>query len=79
MVTRTASCKEIESKPESLELPVKLQTEQLTSSRDLLMAEQKAYTTLADLFDKVVPDSVARNSAQFYFLLDGLLVHSSTL
>lgn len=56
------------------ELPVKLQTEQLTSSRDSLIAEQKADTTLADLFDKVVPDSVVRNSAQCYFLLDGLLV-----
>jgi hypothetical protein len=60
------------SKPESLELPVKLQTEQLTSSRDSLMAEQKADTNLADLFDKVVPDSVVRNSAQCYFLLVGL-------
>lgn len=38
------------------------------------MAEQKADSTLADLFDKVVPDSVVRNSAQCYFLLDGLLV-----
>ncbi len=73
-VTRAASRKEAESKPESLELPVKLQTEQLTSSRDSLMAEQKADTTLADLFDKVVPDSVVRNIAQCYFLLDGLLV-----
>jgi hypothetical protein len=64
-VTRADSRKEIESKPKSLELPVKLQTEQLTSSRDSLMAEQKANTTLADLFDKVVPDSVVRNSALF--------------
>ena len=32
-VTRSASCKEVESKPESFELPVKLQIEQLTSSR----------------------------------------------
>jgi hypothetical protein len=74
VVTRAASRKEIESKPESIELPVKLQTEQLTSSRDSLMAEQKANTNLADLFDKVFPDLVVRNSAQCYFLLDGLLV-----
>lgn len=73
-VTRAASRNKVESKPESLELPVKLQTEQLTSSRDSLIAEQKADTTLNDLFDKVVPDSVVRNSAQCYFLLDGLLV-----
>lgn len=57
-VTCAASRNKVESKPESLELPVKLQTEQLTSSRDSLIAEQKADTTLADLFEKVVPDSV---------------------
>jgi len=33
-IARSASRKEIESKPESLELSVTLQTEQLTSSRD---------------------------------------------
>ena len=30
------------------------------------MAEQKANTTLADLFDKVIPDSVVRNSALLF-------------
>lgn len=73
-VTRSAALKKIESKPESLELPVKLQTEQLTSSRESLIAEQKADTTLTDLFDRVVPEAAVRNNAQCYFLLEGLLV-----
>ena len=38
------------------------------------MAEQKADSSLMELFDQVVPASEVRDTAQCYFLLNGLLV-----
>lgn len=74
-ITRAASrLKEVESQPENLELPTKLQIEQLTSSREVLVAQQKSDESLADLFDTVVPVEMVRSNAQGYFLLDRLLV-----
>lgn len=74
-VTRAASRrKEAESTPENLEFPMELQAEQLTVSRDTLLAEQKADSSLIELFEKVVPNSAVRDNAQCYFLLDDLLV-----
>ena len=74
-VTRAASRqKEVDSKPDNLEFPVKLQMEQLTVSRDILLTEQKSDQSLSDLFERVVPDLAVRDHAQCYFLLDGLLV-----
>lgn len=74
-VTRAASrVKEGEVKPENFELPFKLQTEQLSTSKDTLVAEQKADTTLSNLFANVVPESVVRDSAMCYFLLGEVLV-----
>lgn len=79
-ITRAASrLKEVESKPENLELPSKLQIEQLTSSREVLVAQQKSDESLADLFDTVVPVEMVRSNAQCYFLLDGLLVRKWVL
>lgn len=74
-ITRAAS-RDAQSvmEPECLELPETLRVEQLAGSQALLVAEQKADSSLTELFDRVVPASEVRNTAQCYFLQNGLLV-----
>lgn len=60
--------------PECLELPDSLIVDQLLGSQTELKAEQRADSSLSELFGKVVPVSEVRNTAQCYFLLDALLV-----
>ncbi|XP_053294792.1 uncharacterized protein LOC128455141 [Pleuronectes platessa] len=60
--------------PEWLELPDSLLVDQSAGSQAELVAEQKADSSLMELFDQVVPASEVRDTAQCYFLLNGLLV-----
>lgn len=61
-ITRAASQrKEVESRPENLELPDKVQIEPL--SRDV---EQMSDKSLADLFDKVVTVDTVRDAVLFH-------------
>lgn len=60
--------------PEHLELPDSLLLDQLAGSLSELAAEQQADPSLTELFDRVVPASEVRDTAQGYVLLNGLLV-----
>ena len=73
-ITRAASRDAQRMEPECLELPDSLLVDQLAGSQAELVAEQKADSSLTELFDRVVPASEVRDTAQCYFLLNGLLV-----
>ena len=60
--------------PECLELSYSLLVDQLPGSRAVLAAEQKADSSLTELFDRVVPASEVWDTAHCNFLHNGLLV-----
>ena len=81
-ITRAASCDaQSVEEPEYLGLPDSLLVDLLAGSQLLHVAEQKADSSLTELFDRDVPASEGRDTAQGYFLQKGLLAncHSKVL